>query len=182
MGKKDIDYGLNDININDYKLKKNNNGKFIILIILFSFIYFTYKHLQKPSNVDKPNENNISSNILKEEKVVSADSLTLSIDTLNQFPKETDDSKSNNLPAITDVNFLNGKYYIITGSFSNYNLSLNKANLLNKNGYKALIISPINQNKMYRVAVDVYDELDIAKENLKSYKEKLNNELWILKH
>jgi len=35
---------------------------------------------------------------------------------------------------------------------------------------------------MYRVAVDVYDELDIAKKNLKSYKEKLNNELWILKH
>ena len=99
-----------------------------------------------------------------------------------QTPNETDDSKSNNLPTITDVNFLNGKYYVIAGSFSNYNLSLNKANLLNKNGFNALIISPINQNKMYRVAVDVYDELDIAKKNLKSYKEKLNNELWILKH
>ena len=54
--------------------------------------------------------------------------------------------------------------------------------LLNKNGFNALIISPINQNKMYRVAVDVYEELDIEKKNLKSYKEKLNNELWILKH
>ena len=29
MDKKDIDYGLNDIDINDYKLKKNNNGKII---------------------------------------------------------------------------------------------------------------------------------------------------------
>ena len=181
MGKKDIDYGLNDIEINDYKLKKNNNGKFIILIILFSFFYFIYNYLQKPSNIDKPNETTISSNIV-EEKVVLVDSSTLSIDSLSQFPNETDDSKSNNLPTITDVNFLNGKYYIIAGSFSNYNLSLNKANLLNKNGFNALIISPINQNKMYRVAVDVYDELDIAKKNLKSYKEKLNNELWILKH
>ena len=35
---------------------------------------------------------------------------------------------------------------------------------------------------MFRVAVDVYDDIDTAKENLKSYKEKLNNELWILKY
>ena len=49
------------------------------------------------------------------------------IDTLINI-NETDDSKSNNLPTITDVNFLNGKYYVIAGSFSNYNLSLNKSN------------------------------------------------------
>ena len=39
MDKKDIDYGLNDIEINDYKLKKNNNGKIIIPIILFLLVY-----------------------------------------------------------------------------------------------------------------------------------------------
>ena len=81
-----------------------------------------------------------------------------------------------------EVNLLSGKYYIISGSFSNYNLSLNKANFLNDNGFNAFIISPVNQNKMFRVAVDVYDDIDTAKENLKSYKEKLNNELWILKY
>ena len=182
MDKKDIDYGLNDIDINDYKLKKNNNGKIIIPFILFLLLYLSYNYLQKSYNVDKINETSISSNIIEEEKVVLVDSLTVTSDSLIQTPNETDDSKSNNLPTITDVNFLNGKYYVIAGSFSNYNLSLNKANLLNKNGFNALIISPINQNKMYRVAVDVYDELDIAKKNLKSYKEKLNNELWILKH
>jgi len=114
--------------------------------------------------------------------VFTIDSLTVSTDSLNEIQQETKDSNPNNFPSITEVYYLNGKYYIITGSFSNYNLSLNKANLLNKNGFNALIISPVNQNKMYRVAVDVYDELDVAKENLKTYKEKLNNELWILKH
>ena len=35
---------------------------------------------------------------------------------------------------------------------------------------------------MYRVAVNTYDEINNAKKNLSLYKEKLNNELWILKH
>ena len=83
---------------------------------------------------------------------------------------------------IVELDSLTGNYFIIEGSFSNYNLSLNKANFLNDNGFNAFIISPVNQNKMFRVAVDVYDDIDTAKENLKSYKEKLNNELWILKY
>ena len=182
MVKEDIDYGLNEIDINDYKLKKHNNGKFIILIILFSFIYLIYNNFKNTSDLDTPDKINFSSNLINEEKVVTIDSLTVSTDSLNEIQQETKDSNPNNFPSITDVYYLNGKYYIITGSFSNYNLSLNKANLLNKNGFNALIISPVNQNKMYRVAVDVYDELDVAKENLKTYKEKLNNELWILKH
>ena len=83
---------------------------------------------------------------------------------------------------INEVSYRSGKYYIIAGSFSNYNLSLNKANDLAENGFNVIIISPINQNNMYRVAVNTYDEINNAKKNLSLYKEKLNNELWILKH
>ena len=35
---------------------------------------------------------------------------------------------------------------------------------------------------MYRVAVDLYDNIELAKINLASYKEKLNEKIWILKH
>ena len=91
MDKKDIDYGLNDIDINDYKLKKNNNGKIIIPIILFLLVYLSYNYLQKSYNVDKINETSISSNIIEEEKVVSVDSLTVTSDSLIQIPNETDD-------------------------------------------------------------------------------------------
>ena len=60
MDKKDIDYGLNDIDIKDYKLKKNNNGKIIIPIILFLLVYLSYNYLQKSYNVDKINKTSIS--------------------------------------------------------------------------------------------------------------------------
>ena len=83
---------------------------------------------------------------------------------------------------ITELDTLSGKYFIISGSFSNYNLSLNKAKLLLDDGYQPVIILPINYNNMYRVAVDLYDNIELAKINLASYKEKLNEKLWILKH
>ena len=42
MNKKDIDFGLKDIKIDDYKLKKNNSGKLISIIILIVFTIFYY--------------------------------------------------------------------------------------------------------------------------------------------
>ena len=186
MIKKDIDFGLKEIDINQYKLKKNNTGKTaLILILILCFFYFSY-------NLDKLNfsEKSIVENDEKEILAFSAvennnffplkDSLVEMEN--NENPEQLSNNTDNNSPKIKDINFLSGKYYIISGSFSNYNLSLNKANFLNDNGFNAFIISPVNQNKMFRVAVDVYDDIDTAKENLKSYKEKLNNELWILKY
>ena len=35
---------------------------------------------------------------------------------------------------------------------------------------------------MYRVAVNLYDNIELAKINQESYKKKLNEKLWILKH
>ena len=44
MNKKDIDFGLKDIKIEDYKLKKNNSGKLISIIILIVITIFYYKY------------------------------------------------------------------------------------------------------------------------------------------
>ena len=44
MNKKDIDFGLKDIKIDDYKLKKNNSGKLISIIILIVVTIFYYKY------------------------------------------------------------------------------------------------------------------------------------------
>lgn len=186
MTKKDIDFGLKDIKIDEYKLKKNNSGKliFIIILIAVTISYFQYSSKKSVDLID-------SSNLKSLNKVEKNDN-NLTIDTLishnldsaillNDFEESNKEIAINSTKTI-EVNLLSGKYYIISGSFSNYNLSLNKANFLNDNGFNAFIISPVNQNKMFRVAVDVYDDIDTAKENLKSYKEKLNNELWILKY
>ena len=35
---------------------------------------------------------------------------------------------------------------------------------------------------MYRVAVDMYVDLEDARESLEAYKNKLNNKLWILRY
>jgi hypothetical protein len=76
---------------------------------------------------------------------------------------------------------LTGKYYIIAGSFSNYQLSLNKANMLLNLGYQPIIILP-NKDNMHRVGVDLFDDIDAAKKSLENYSKKLNDKLWILKY
>jgi len=84
--------------------------------------------------------------------------------------------------SITEINHITGNYYIISGSFSNYNLSLNKANNLMDKGFDAIIIFPVSYNNKYRVAIKKFNNVDEAKQNLPSYKKQLNDELWILKH
>ena len=44
MTKKDIDFGLKEIEIDEYKLKKNNSGKLIsiILLIVVTISYYQY--------------------------------------------------------------------------------------------------------------------------------------------
>ena len=50
-----------------------------------------------------------------------------------------------------------GKYYIISGSFKDYELSLNEANEFLNNGFQSSIILPIqNKNGYYRVAIDAH--------------------------
>ena len=82
---------------------------------------------------------------------------------------------------IVELDSLTGNYFIIEGSFSNYNLSLNRAMTLSNQGFQPIIIIPKNNN-MFRVAVDMYTDLEIAKESLQAYRNKLNNRLWILRY
>ena len=179
MSKNDYDFGLKQVDLNDYKLKGNNSSSFIILFFLSIIGYYFYDNFEynlknKSIELDPISENNI----IVDEKVISIDTTT-SFDYIDDSNLDVQDIESRE---IDEINYLSGKYYIIAGSFSNYNLSLNKANDLAKNSFNAIIISPINQNNMYRVAVSSYDEINNAKENLSIYKKKLNNELWILKH
>ena len=177
MEDKDSDYGLKKINISDYKLKQNNNSFFIVLIIIIISFYLLKKnniYLLTKTDENVQSIDQIDKTFIKDSSYYAIDSVELEIDMI--------DSDAVLTPVISEVKSLSGKYYIIAGSFSNYNISLNKANILVDSGYSAFIISPLNQNNMYRVAVNKYDELNLAKENLILYKEKLNNELWILKH
>ena len=182
MNKNDNDFGLKNIDLNDYKLHKNNSSKIFVFFLILLITYYLYLNFQNSSmiienNVQlKLNEEINSSNIIDDELIVNYDSNESKVEKIS-VKKEKDIN-----PTISEINMLSGKYFIITGSFSNYNLSLNKAKILVENGHNAIIIYPINQNNMYRVAVNSYDEIYNAKENLILYKEKLNNELWILRH
>ena len=169
MKKSENDYGLKEINLDDYKLKKNNFPIFplLVLFLLFGIIYY-YKDIFINNNFNKIKEEERSSNA----KSLSADSATL-------IPTKED---LINFNSITEINHITGNYYIISGSFSNYNLSLNKANNLLDNGFNAIIIFPVSYNNKYRVAIKKFNTIDEAKENLPSYKKQLNDELWILKH
>ena len=179
MNKTDNDYGLKEINLKDYKLKKNNFPVIpvLLLLILLGLIYnYDDILLNKNIQTDLKEESNRVNEI--EEEVNSNVQSHQDDSTKNITTKE--DSVVFN--SITEINHITGNYYIISGSFSNYNLSLNKANNLMDKGFDAIIIFPVSYNNKYRVAIKKFNNVDEAKQNLPSYKKQLNDELWILKH
>lgn len=175
MSKNDNDFGLKEIDLNEYKLKNNYSSHILVFGILLVSGYFFFNKFYSSE------KSQVIINDIYESKI-HVDDITIPTDSQIYITNSNPEVELKEPGKINEVSYRSGKYYIIAGSFSNYNLSLNKANFLNDNGFNAFIISPVNQNKMFRVAVDVYDDIDTAKENLKSYKEKLNNELWILKY
>ena len=187
MKKNDEDFGLININKKDFIIKKKlYYFKYLILIIPILLLYY---YFNKNSLLNFYNEKNVST--IKEEITKSKPS----IETNNEIKTKISTDISNKIKdsiyvnkneiektkIITEKN-LTGKYYIIAGSFSNYNLSLKKANMLLNLGYQPIIILPINNNNMYRVGVDVFDDIETAKKSLKNYIINLNDRLWILKH
>ena len=124
MKKSENDYGLKEINLDDYKLKKNNFPIFPLLVLFFLFgIIYYYKDIFINNNIqtDLKKENNNFNKIKEEER--SSNAKSLSADSVTLIPTKED---LVNFNSITEINHITGNYYIISGSFSNYNLSLNK--------------------------------------------------------
>jgi hypothetical protein len=113
------------------------------------------------------------------EEIVDIDAKPYSNDSIENIYVEENKDDYN---SITEINHITGNYYIISGSFSNYKLSLNKANNLLDKGFSAIIIFPVSYNNKYRVAIKTFNNVEDAKEKLPSYKKQINDELWILKH
>ena len=191
---KDNDFGLKKVDLENYKLKKNKSSIIIIVIILLITTYF---YLQKEIYFNDIIKNKIvlkeqSNNNIKKDNISDDDSKIIidSYKDLNNDEKiesfeiretfnETNSSFIN--IKILEIDTLTGKYFIISGSFSNYNLSLKKAKSLLNEGFQPIIIKP-KSNNMHRVAIDLFDDIELAKLSLISYKNKLNNKLWILKY
>ena len=175
MSKNDNDFGLKEIDLNENKLKNNYSSHILVFGILLVSGYFFFNKFYSSE------KSQVIINDISENKI-DVDDITIPTDSQIYITNSNPEVELKEPGKINEVSYRSGKYYIIAGSFSNYNLSLNKANDLAENGFNVIIISPINQNNMYRVAVNTYDEINNAKKNLSLYKEKLNNELWILKH
>ena len=194
MKENNDDFGLLDIDSNKYKIKKKFNFFFLLIILFLSTGIFYYiknnTHLFENkglvSKIDsiRTEQKNIDSTIIEFE----FDSIIIAknSDSIIVQNKDTIEIISNNTIEIESLqiltqNKLTGKYYIIAGSFSNYKLSLNKANMLLNLGYQPIIILP-NRDNMHRVGIDLFDDIDAAKKSLENYSKKLNDKLWILKY
>ena len=192
MKKNNDDFGLLNIDTNEYKIKKKFNFFFLFIILFLSTGIFYYiknnTHLfkNKVSKIDsiRTEKKNIDSTIIdfKLDSIIIAknsDSIIVqnnnTIEIINNTTIEIESLQ------ILTQDKLTGKYYIIAGSFSNYKLSLNKANMLLNLGYQPIIILP-NRDNMHRVGVDLFDDIDAAKKSLENYRKKLNDKLWILKY
>ena len=176
------------------RLKKNLIFFFLLIILFLSTGIFYYiknnthlfenKDLVSKIDSIRTEQKNIDSTIIEFE----FDSIIIAknSDSIIVQNKNTIEIISNNTIEIESLqiltqNKLTGKYYIIAGSFSNYKLSLNKANMLLNLGYQPIIILP-NRDNMHRVGIDLFDDIDAAKKSLKNYSKKLNDKLWILKY
>ena len=194
MKENNDDFGLLDIDSNKYKIKKKFNFFFLLIILFLSTGIFYYiknnthlfenKDLVSKIDSIRTKQKNIDSTIIEFE----FDSIIIAknSDSIIVQNKDTIEIISNNTIEIESLqiltqNKLTGKYYIIAGSFSNYKLSLNKANMLLNLGYQPIIILR-NRDNMHRVGIDLFDDIDAAKKSLKNYSKKLNDKLWILKY
>tara|TARA_Y100000591_G_scaffold64856_1_gene53460 strand:+ start:959 stop:1543 length:585 start_codon:yes stop_codon:yes gene_type:complete len=191
---KDNDFGLKKVNLKNYKLRKNKSGVIFLIFILLIVTYFYSKKeiyfdelTQNETIKEKSNNKSFDEKLLNDDKKIIEDSSENSNndekiknfeirETFNTINKSSIESNR-----ILEVDTLSGKYFIISGSFSNYNLSLKKAKSLLNEGFQPIIIIP-KSNNMHRVAIDLYDDIELARLSLVSYENKLNNKLWILKY
>ena len=93
MNKKDIDFGLKDIKIDDYKLKKNNSGKLISIIIITAVIIFYYQYSSKEL-VDQIDSSNFKSlnNVEQNDNNLTKDTLVCLLYT-SPSPRDTRSSR-----------------------------------------------------------------------------------------
>ena len=191
---KDNDFGLKKVNLKNYKLRKNKSGVIFLIFILLIVTYFYSKKeiyfdelTQNETIKEKSNNKSFDEKLLNDDKKIIEDSSENSNndekiknfeirETFNTINKSSIESNR-----ILEVDTLSGIYFIISGSFSNYNLSLKKAKSLLNEGFQPIIIIP-KSNNMHRVAIDLYDDIELARLSLVSYENKLNNKLWILKY
>ena len=191
---KDNDFGLKKVNLKNYKLRKNKSG---VIFLIFILLIVTYFYSKKEIYFDELTQNETikekSNNLLFDEKLLNDDIKIIEDSSENSNNDEkiknfeiretfnTINKSSIESNRILEVDTLSGKYFIISGSFSNYNLSLKKAKSLLNEGFQPIIIIP-KSNNMHRVAIDLYDDIELARLSLVSYENKLNNKLWILKY
>ena len=191
---KDNDFGLKKVNLRNYKLRKNKSG---VIFLIFILLIVTYFYSKKEIYFDELTQNETikekSNNKLFDEKLLNDDIKIIEDSSENSNNDEkiknfeiretfnTINKSSIESNRILEVDTLSGKYFIISGSFSNYNLSLKKAKSLLNEGFQPIIIIP-KSNNMHRVAIDLYDDIELARLSLVSYENKLNNKLWILKY
>ena len=193
MKKNSDDFGLLNIDTNEYKIKKKFNFFFLFIILLLSTGIFYYiktnTHLFKNKNIVSKidsiitKKKHIDSTIVEfklDSMIITKNSDSIIVQNNDTIEIINNDIEIESLQILTQDK-LTGKYYIIAGSFSNYKLSLNKANMLLNLGYQPIIILP-NKDNMHRVGVDLFDDIDAAKKSLENYSKKLNDKLWILKY
>ena len=192
MKKNNDDFGLLNIDTNEYKIKKKFNFFFLFIILILSTGIFYYiknnTHLfkNKVSKIDsiRTEKKNINSTIIEfklDSIIIAKNSDSIIVQNNNTIEIINNTTIEIESLQILTQDKLTGKYYIIAGSFSNYKLSLNKANMLLNLGYQPIIILP-NRDNMHRVGVDLFDDIDAAKKSLENYSKKLNDKLWILKY
>jgi len=192
MKENNDDFGLLNIDTNEYKIKKKINFFFLFIILFLSTGIFYYiknnTHLfkNKVSKIDsiRTEKKNINSTIIEfklDSIIIAKNSDSIIVQNNNTIEIINNTTIEIESLQILTQDKLTGKYYIIAGSFSNYKLSLNKANMLLNLGYQPIIILP-NRDNMHRVGVDLFDDIDAAKKSLENYRKKLNDKLWILKY
>ena len=145
----------------------------IFIVSVFIFYFFYYKINNQKNQII------VENNQKEKNKIILVDTLEKSIKEkeLNKIPISIKG------PEVIIISERTGKYFIISGSFKDYDLSLKTANKFLEKGFQSSIVLPIkSEYGFYRVAIDAHINRIEAINTLNEYKSDLNNELWILKY
>ena len=83
---------------------------------------------------------------------------------------------------VTRINTLQGKYYVITGSFIDDDLAVDYAEQLAKEGEQAMILEPQAGKNYFRVAVAYGSTRNEAESKAQALKATHGNSIWVLKY
>ena len=170
---------LTNINNPKMKITENKNFKLILSVVLgIVLVTVIVLYVLSRSNVDVPVKEEIKVKI--ESPVTKQPEKRKEVIKEVEFVKEEPLSPNQN-GSVNIIKSAQSKFYVISGSFVDYDLAIDYANDLAERGVNATVIAP-ESNRLTRVAIAELSTQENLEIELNKLKQNFGNEIWGLSY